>query len=115
MKTESHARIICKVTKIGAIQEIKKNGGKTILKKPITVQFEDGRTMYPELRNRFVHIFEDKGIEENEDVVLDIRFEGSEKKGIRYNNINIIKAVKLTELLESKVPNNNIYINHDKV
>ena len=99
---ESHARIICKILKIGKIQEIKKNGSKSILKKPIIVQFEDGRTMYPELRNRYVRLFDDIGIEENEDVMLDIRFEGSEKKGIRYNNINIVKAIKLKQVLNYK-------------
>ena len=69
--------------------------GVIIYKKVLTVSFEDGRTMYPEIRNKFIEPFNKLNLEEGETVILDIVFEGSEKKGIRYNNINIIKTKRL--------------------
>lgn len=92
---EKHATIICKVETVGNLQEVKKLTGKSIYKKPITIVFADGRTMYPELRNKNIQLFDIAGIVEGDDVMLDIMFEGSEKKGIRYNNVNIVKAKKI--------------------
>jgi ABC-type sulfate transport system substrate-binding protein len=90
-----HAQIICNIDKIGEIQEVKKLKGKSIYKKALIVSFEDGRTMYPEVRNKFITIFDEHNLEEGETVILDLMFEGSEKKGIRYNNINIVGVKRL--------------------
>ena len=92
-----HATVICSIDKIGELQEVHKMKGNNIYKIPLTVSFADGRTMYPELRNKNTHLLDLAKVEEGDDVILDLSFEGSEKKGIRYNNINVIGIKKLED------------------
>lgn len=73
------------VKTIGDLERIQRKTLPDLHKKVLSFESVDGQIIFPEVRNRKLSLLDN--IEEGDNVIIEVVFQGSEKNGKRYNNI----------------------------
>ena len=80
---------------IGELVHIPRKKFADLYKKVLTFETHDGQVLFPEIRNKKIHLLEDDDITVGSTVEITVSFQGSEKNGKRYNNIFIKTISKI--------------------
>ena len=86
------------VTEIGELVHIQRTNIPDLYKRILVVETIDGQKLYPELINSKLKLLDKEQIVANSIVEIEYSFEGSEKNGIRYNNVHI-NSIKKDEVI----------------